>query len=182
MKCSKCGNELRRSKKDPSFGLCDNCRLKYRWVDEEPDYEEEYDFPETRQSARNAKTSSRKPSSGKGNMQTWKLVSGIISCVLFILVTFQSCAAGVANTLTENGEVGGSAGMIVSIMLLAGGIVSIVTRKKRGGNIAILILYLLGAIFGFALAGSYADLNIWAAWCLICSVLALISFIRTKNA
>lgn len=37
MKCPKCGKELRRSKKDPNYGLCDNCRKKYKWVDIEED-------------------------------------------------------------------------------------------------------------------------------------------------
>lgn len=37
MKCPKCGEELRRSQKDPAFGLCDNCKVKYRW-NEEADY------------------------------------------------------------------------------------------------------------------------------------------------
>lgn len=30
MKCPRCGNELRISRKDPGFGLCDTCRKKYR--------------------------------------------------------------------------------------------------------------------------------------------------------
>lgn len=34
MKCPRCGNELRRSKKDPNYGLCDNCRKKYTWREE----------------------------------------------------------------------------------------------------------------------------------------------------
>lgn len=42
---------------------------------------------------------------------------------------FQSCAAGISNSLAENGESGGSAGLIVAIILLAGGIVSIATRN-----------------------------------------------------
>ena len=49
-------------------------------------------------------------------MKTWKLVSGILSIVLCLLVMFQSCAAGIVNTIGETGEVGGSAGIIVSIM------------------------------------------------------------------
>lgn len=53
-------------------------------------------------------------------MKTWKLVSGIISIVLFAFVIFQSCAAGISNSLAENGESGGSAGLIVAIILLAG--------------------------------------------------------------
>ena len=75
-------------------------------------------------------------------MKTWKLVSGIISIVLFAFVMFQSCAAGISNSLAENGESGGSAGLIVAIILLAGGIVSIATRNgSKGGNIALIVLF-----------------------------------------
>ena len=42
-------------------------------------------------------------------MKTWKLVSGILSIVLFFMVAFQSCAAGLSNSLSETGEVSGSA-------------------------------------------------------------------------
>ena len=106
-------------------------------------------------------------------MKTWKLVSGILSIIMFVFVTFQSCAAGISNSIEENGEVGGSAGIIVAIMLLA-------TRnsKGKGGNIAVIVLFGLGAIMGFTMAGSYTDLIIWAAWCAICAVLALISMIK----
>ena len=113
-------------------------------------------------------------------MKTWKLVSGILSIIMFVFVTFQSCAAGISNSIEDNGEVGGSAGIIVAIMLLAGGIVSIATRnsKGKGGNIAVIVLFGLGAIMGFTMAGSYTDLIIWAAWRAICAVLALISMIK----
>ena len=86
-------------------------------------------------------------------MKTWKLVSGIISIVLFAFVMFQSCAAGISNSLAENGERNGS----------------------KGGNIALIVLFALGALCGFTMAGSYADLNVWAAWCLICAVFAAVS-------
>lgn len=116
-------------------------------------------------------------------MKTWKLVSGILSIVLFAVVSFQSCAAGVTNTLESNGEVGGSGGIILAILMLAGGIVSIATRKSegKGGNIALIVLFGIGAIFGFATAGQFADLNIWAAWCLINAVLALIAIFKKKK-
>lgn len=115
-------------------------------------------------------------------MKTWRLVSGILSIILFVIVSFQSCAAGLGNTLAGNGEVGGSAGFIVSIALLAGGIVSIVSRKgSKGGSIATAILFGLGALLGFGLAGSYADLRIWAAWCLICCVLSIICIIKKTD-
>lgn len=116
-------------------------------------------------------------------MKTWKLVSGILSIVAFFMVAFQSCAAGIGNAMAENGEVSGSAGIIVAIMILSGGIVSIATRKGgKGGNIALIVLFGIGALFGYVLAGSFSDLNIWATWCLINAVLAIVSLIKCKKA
>lgn len=115
-------------------------------------------------------------------MSTWRLVSGILSIVLSVFVFFQSGIAGLANTLSENGEVGGSAGIIVSICLLAGGITSIVTRKGgRAGSFAVVIIFGLAAFLGFVLAGSYGDLVIWSIWCLICAILGLISIIKSSK-
>lgn len=59
-------------------------------------------------------------------MKTGKLVSGILS-IVFLL--FQSALAGVANTMSANGEAGGSAG-----------------------------LFGLAALFGFTGVRSYGDL------------------------
>lgn len=159
MKCPKCGQKLRQSKKNPDKMLCDNCRKSY-WID---DLEDEYSTP-------------------VAPFKTWKLVSGILSIVLCLFVMLQSCAAGLSNTLEENGEVGGSAGVVVSLMLLAGGIVSVATRKGgKGGNIALIVLFGIGALCGFTMAGSYGDLYIWAAWCLICVIFAIIALIKSKK-
>lgn len=76
-------------------------------------------------------------------MKVWKLVSGILSIILFVLVALQSCAAGVANTLEGNGEVSGSAGFLVAVFMLAGGIVSIATRKsQKKGETSLLSFFL----------------------------------------
>ncbi len=115
-------------------------------------------------------------------MKTWKLVSGILSIILFFMVSFQSCAVGIGNTLSESGEASGSAGIIVAIMLLSGGIVSIATRNGgKGGNIALIVLFGIATLFGYTLAGSFSDLNIWATWCLINVVLAVIALVKNKN-
>ena len=116
-------------------------------------------------------------------MKVWKLISGILSMVLFLVVAFQSCAAGVANTLAENGEVSGSAGILVAILMLAGGIVSVATRKseKKGGNIALIVLFGLAALLGFANYGSYSDLAIWSGWCLLNAVLAVVAMLTGKK-
>lgn len=116
-------------------------------------------------------------------MKVWKLVSGILSIILFVIVTFQSCAAGLSNTLEENGEVSGTAGVMVAAFMLAGGIVSIATRKseKNGGNIALIILFGLAALIGFTNYGSFSDLAIWSGWCVINAVFAIVSFISIKK-
>ena len=116
-------------------------------------------------------------------MKVWKLVSGILSIILFVLVTFQSCAAGVVNALEDNGEVSGSAGLLVAVLMLAGGIVSIATRLsvKMVGNITLIILFGLAALIGFANYGNYSDLAIWSGWCLINAILALVAIISGKN-
>lgn len=117
-------------------------------------------------------------------MKVWKLVSGILSIILFVVVSFQSCAAGVANALEANGESSGTAGIMVAIFMLAGGIVSIATRKShgKGGNIALIILFGLAALIGFVNYGSYSDLAIWSGWCLINAVLAVVAMITGKKA
>jgi Ca2+/Na+ antiporter len=116
-------------------------------------------------------------------MKNWKLVSGILSIVLCVFVLFQSCAAGTYNALEANGEVSGSAGFLIAVFMLAGGIVSIATRKStgKGGNIALIVMFALAAIIGFTNAGSYSDLYIWSGWCLICAVLAVVSVILNKK-
>lgn len=116
-------------------------------------------------------------------MKTWKLVSGILSIILFAIVSMQSCAVGIGNTLAENGEVGGSGGIILAILMLAGGIVSIATRKStgKGSNIALIVLFGLASFLGFATAGSYSDLKIWSGWCLICTALAIIAIIKKEK-
>lgn len=113
-------------------------------------------------------------------MKTWKLVSGILTIIFFIIVTFQSCAAGMLNAIENNGDSSGSIGILVAILMLAGGIVSIAVRNstKKGGNIALIILFGLAALCGFAGHGTYSDLVIWSVWCLINAVLAVVAIIK----
>lgn len=113
-------------------------------------------------------------------MKTTKLVIGILSMVLFLVVTLQSCAAGIGNALSENGEVSGTAGFMTAIMLLAGGIVCVAGRKSKGGAIACVILYVLGGLIGITNAGTYSDLYIWSGLCFVIAVFNLIS-IFTQN-
>lgn len=91
MKCPKCGEDLRRSKKDPNYGLCDNCKKKYKWVDDyEEDYEEDKDYIEPKPARRKAKSSSNV----KSHSSHMKKKSGHLKWILLFVLIFL-IAAGI---------------------------------------------------------------------------------------
>lgn len=119
----------------------------------------------------------------EGSRAVWsvgRLVIGIFAIVLFVLIAFQSCAAGVSNALEESDSISGSSGLFLSIFMLVGGIVGVATRKsiKKGGCIASGILFLIGAVMGATSWNSdYGDLQIWVivsllfgAFYIVCAV------------
>ncbi len=117
-----------------------------------------------------------------GALSTGRLVVGIISLVLSVIILFQSCAAGFVNTVEDNGESGGSAGLFLAICMLVAGIVGIATRNSKGkaGAVVSAVFYVVGAILAFANAGSYGDLIIWAVVAILFAVIYIISIIKTK--
>lgn len=114
-------------------------------------------------------------------MKTSRLVIGIISIVLFILVTFQSCAAGVVNTMDGNGEVSGTAGFILALCMLIAGIVGICCRRIRSGTIVAGVFYALGALIGITNAGTYSDLKIWSGLSFIFAIVFIVTAILQKQ-
>ena len=116
-------------------------------------------------------------------MKIAKLVLGILTVVLSAFVLFQSCAAGLANSLSENGESGGTGGLFVALLMLAGGITMIASRKNisAGGSIAGMVLFIIAALIGFVSAGSYSDLKIWAGLCVILAVINLVALVTRKK-
>lgn len=116
-------------------------------------------------------------------MKTWKLVAGVLCLVLCVVVMLQSCAAGVVNSIEENDDAGGSAGIIVSLLLLTGGIVSIATRNStgKGGNITLIVLFVIAALIAVSNAKVYKDLTVWAVWCGINALVAFIGLFGHKR-
>lgn len=115
-------------------------------------------------------------------MKTAKLVIGIISMVLFVLVAFQSCAAGLGNALADNGEVSGTSGMLLAFCMLIAGIVGVATRKSKGGGIVAGVLYLLGGLLGIVNYGSFSDLAIWSVLCFIFGAVFILGSLKMKKA
>lgn len=117
-------------------------------------------------------------------MKTLKLVFGVVSLVFSVFIVFQSCAAGIAGTFSNEVEnSGGMAGFIVALLLITGGIVMLTTRKseKNGGSIACVILFGLAALIGKTNSEFFVDLKFWAVLALILAVLNLISVLTNKK-
>ena len=114
-------------------------------------------------------------------MKTTRLVIGIISIVLFVLIAFQSCAAGLGNALAENGESSGSAGIILAFFMLIAGIVGIVARKSKGGAITSGAFYIVGGLVALTSIGTYSDLKIWSALSIIFGIVFFITAFMQKN-
>lgn len=106
-------------------------------------------------------------------MKTAKLVFGIFSIVLSVMVLFQSCAAHLYDAV--NGSYAGTYGMFVAILMLAGGITNIVTRTSKGGTWACIIMFGLAGVIAVTMYDYYEDLQVWGAYCLIVAVVNLIS-------
>lgn len=116
-------------------------------------------------------------------MKVWRLVSGILSIVLAVIVWSQAGLVSFVNALDETAnDTSGGAGLLVAILLLAGGIVSIAVRKGgKGGSIAIFIVFGLAAILALTAGGMYKDLQVWGAWCAVCAILGFIGIFMKKK-
>lgn len=114
-------------------------------------------------------------------MKTTKLVIGIISMVLFVLVSFQSCAVGLGNAMADTGEVSGTSGMLLALCMLIAGIVGVSTRKSKGGGITAGAFYLLAGLLGISNYGSFSDLAIWAVLCFIFGIIFILGSLKMKG-
>lgn len=114
-------------------------------------------------------------------MKNARLIIGIVSIVLFAVVSFQSCAAGIGNALEGNGEVSGTAGFLLAVCMLIAGIVGICCRKIKSGSIVAGCFYAIGGLIGIANVGSYADLQIWSVLSFIFAAVFIITGIIQKG-
>lgn len=114
-------------------------------------------------------------------MKVSRLVIGIISIVLFLLIAFQSCAAGISNTLEDNGEVSGTAGLMLALCMLIAGIVGICCRKLKIGTFVAGGFYAVGGLLGIANVGSYSDLKIWSVLSFIFAAVFIVTAILQKE-
>jgi hypothetical protein len=114
-------------------------------------------------------------------MKIAKLIIGIISCVLFLLITVQSCVVGAGNVMFNSRESSGAAGFLLAICLLVAGIVGMATRNSKGGGITSGVFYALGGFIGIISFGTFADLQIWAILSFIFAVIFILGSLFMKK-
>jgi hypothetical protein len=119
----------------------------------------------------------------KGNyaMKTAKKIIGIVSIVLFILISFQSCAAGFIDAVQKNGGVSGRAGIALAIFMLIAGIIGVALTDSTGGTITAGCCYGVGGVIGLTNVGIYGDLIIWSIISIVFSIIFLVSAIIKKE-
>ena len=110
-----------------------------------------------------------------------KKVIGVISLVLFMFIMLQSCVAGIGNAMEGTGEISGSAGFLLALSMLIGGILAIISKDKKGILITSIVFYLIGGLIGITNVGSYADLAIWSVLSLIFGGLLGFHYFRNKE-
>lgn len=105
-------------------------------------------------------------------MKICKMVFGIINCVLFVWIAFQSCAANVINAVQQSDDTSGLAGLLFAFLLLGASIAAIATRNntdKIPSIIISLVYWVAGFVAKQGANGLYKDLNVWAMWAWICA-------------
>lgn len=112
-----------------------------------------------------------------------RLVIGIILIVLSLFVLFQSCAAGIYNTLGDTDDAGGTAGCFVAILMIAAGVCAIVSRnsKSKAGSIAAAIILLIGSVVAFFNTKVYEDLLVWGIVLILAAVVFIICAVKTPG-
>ena len=120
----------------------------------------------------------------KGFWSTGRLSIGIISIVLFALVSFQSCAVGISNSLEKSNATSGSDGFVFAICILIAGIIGICTRNSSGkiGAIISCIFYWFGSLMTIGTGDTFGDLPVWGVVSFAFGIVFLICAIKTKKA
>ena len=121
--------------------------------------------------------------SQKGVWSTGRLVIGILSIVLFVLITFQSCAAGLSNTMQENHASSGMQGFMLAFFMLIAGIIATCTRNSHSklGTMLPGLLYWLGALMTLGAGSTYGDLPIWGGVSFAFGLVFIIAEVKTKR-
>ena len=115
-------------------------------------------------------------------MKTTRLTVGIIAIVLALFILLQSLVAGMGIAVENRiGDISEGTGIIVSLLMMIGGIIAVSDRTTKLGTISSLIFFILGGIISIACKGRFKDLFIWGIVSFIFSIIFLISLFTDKK-
>lgn len=119
-------------------------------------------------------------------MKVWKLVSGILSIIFSGWVMLGSGVAGFLNDLDGSKADSATAvvaGFFVSILMLAGGIVSIAVKNKidERSNGALAVIFGIAALVGVTGGSESVALDFGIVWCLACAVNAVVCIFQNRK-
>lgn len=193
MKCKKCGNDYEGvfcpqcgTKSDST--ACTNCGIAFsgnfcpkcgQSAHTTQGFAHATTSPQT--PPQNPNLGVQAPSEFKSTFLTGKLVIGIVSIILSLLVMLQSCGAGLINTIDNTGSSSGSMGMLLAFCWLIGGIVGIAARKSVGGTFTAGGFYLVGGLFALMDIGIFEDLQIWAVCSLAFAAVFIVSGVLDRK-
>jgi hypothetical protein len=121
-------------------------------------------------------------------MKTIKLIIGILSILLFIVIFYNACSTGIMTTLglkeadSSTYEPGKSVVAILGLAILIGGVIGITSRHVKSGAIFAGGVYVLGALIGFLNLGRDPSLIIWSPISLVFGAFTLFSITKMKSA
>ena len=117
-------------------------------------------------------------------MEIWKLSSGIMSICFCIIMLIQSYFMHMEESIYHGLGITGAADIICAILILTGGIVSIVTRKALSKSVdkALAIIFAVAALIGIWGQDKFGDLLIWAIWALANMIIAYRAYRRLDKA
>lgn len=95
-------------------------------------------------------------------MKIARLIIGVISLLLCVIITLQSCGAGIVNAFLSTGGSDGTAGLFLVFCWIIGAIILICTRKGGIGPPIAGMFYIIGGMVAIANAGIFMDLYVWA--------------------
>lgn len=108
-------------------------------------------------------------------MKVARLIIGIVSLILTVIIGFQSCAAGFVNAIEDNGQSSGSFGLATGFFIMIAGIIAICARNSKPGGFVAGGFYIFAFLFGIANFGNYSDLAVWSVVSLMFGVFFIVS-------
>lgn len=99
-------------------------------------------------------------------MKVTKLILGIIIILIALLIFSTAKILLIGNALSDNTDDGYLSGFLVAPLMIAGGIIMIVTHKHigHGGDIAGLVIFVISTLICQTMAGDWVDMSGFYKW------------------